>query len=332
MPTGGQFANMLHAESNVALDEPTGESIVDKESSFTKKYDTVDEKLKAIGEELAAAVADLRFDDEWNKMLDVMSRFHHYSLSNQMLIAIQTGGRATRAAGFRKWQELGRQVKKGEKGITILAPKRVSKTEKDENGKPVIGADGKPVRRSFITGFTTATVFDISQTEGDEIPDVDKMMELSEEPPSDFKKDLTDAIHREGFTVEYAAISGGTRGYTDPIDKKVVIRADLPPANQTSTLAHELGHIRMGHLDRMDEYRTGHSGKRPAMEIEAESFAYALCRINGQDPVGKSGRYVASWGDTNPEKVKESAEAVANAVKETLAADPWKNAAERTPA
>lgn len=325
VPTGGQFAAGQLAESTLTLDAPAAESVVDRDSVFTQRYDTIDDKLAAIHGELEAAVADLRDDDEWNRMLDVMGRFHNYSFSNQMLIAMQTKGEATRVAGFRKWQEVGRQVRKGEKGIAILAPKMVRKTVTGADDKPVIGGDGKPLKKPVVVGFTTATVFDVSQTDGDELPDIDAMTTLSDTPPPGYREDLEHSISGEGFTVFYDEIPGGARGYTDPADKKVVIKAGMTDANQVSTLAHELGHIKAGHLDRMDEYHQGHNGSRGAMEIEAESFAFSLSALNGLATQGKSGRYVAGWGNTDPERVRKAAETVAKAVKATVQSGRWQN-------
>ena len=130
----------------------------------------MEEKLAAIQSELEGAAAHLADDDEWNSMLDIMSKFSRYSFGNQMLIALQTKGQATRVAGFRKWEEVHRSVSKGEKAITILAPKKLRVTEKDSTGKQVIGPDGKPTRKTVITGFTTASVFDVSQTTGEDVP------------------------------------------------------------------------------------------------------------------------------------------------------------------
>ena len=328
VPAGGQFAVNPHAAADLEL---TGEelagsesaldaqepppSIVERDSVFTQKYDTVDDKLAALQGEIAGHVEALADDEKWHAYLDAMSQFHRYSFGNQMLIALQTGGRATRVAGFNKWKELDRSVIKGEKGIAILAPKMIRKAAEDSNGKPVIGADGKPVKRQQCVGFTTATVFDISQTEGKDLPD--DGMTLTETPPEGFKADLEKAITDSGYTVSYEDIRGGARGYTSPMEKKVVIQAGMTPANEVSTLAHELGHIKAGHTERTDEYHTGDGGERRSMEVEADSISYVLCRSNGMTPqVGaKTGRYVAGWGGAGPEAVKASAEVVQKTVK-----------------
>lgn len=337
VPTGGQFATTGHTESDITLDspmastetwpedQPAAGSVVNKQTVFTQRYDTLEEKLAAIQVQLHTAVEDLVGDDEWNSMLETMSKFPRYSFGNQMLISLQTEGRATQVAGYRKWTELNRNVRAGEKGIVILAPKKLWVAEKDDNGKAVLGADGKPRKKTVITGFTTATVFDASQTEGEELPDPEKAMLLSETPPAGFREDLETAIAESGFTVSYEPIPGTARGYTDPLGRRVVIREGLPEGNLASTLAHELAHIKAGHLERVDEYHMGHNGSRDAMEIEAESVAHALCAVNGMDSTGKSGRYVAAWGRTNPERIRQAAETVAKTVKNILDTSQWRN-------
>lgn len=305
--------------------EPT-ESIVERESVFTQKYDSTDEKLAALQGEIAGHVAALADDQNWHDYLDAMSQFHRYSLNNQMLIALQTGGRATRVAGFNKWKELDRSVMKGEKGISILAPKTIRKGAEDSNGKPIIGADGKQAKVSRCIGFTTATVFDISQTDGKPLPE--SGTELHEIPPDGFKEDLERAITDSGYTVSYEDIPGSASGYASPTDRKVVIQAGMTPANEVSTLAHELGHIKAGHTERTDEYHNGDGGQRGNMEVEADSVSYVLLRANGMSPqVGaKTGRYVAGWGGSRPEAVKASAEIVQKTVKDLLATGGFRNA------
>ena len=342
VPAGGQFAATGHTESDISLDAPApaattwpdksgldssgpGGSVVQGESVFTQRYDTLDEKLAVIQSELESAVANLADDDEWNRMLETMGKFHRYSLSNQMLIQLQTAGRGTQVAGFRKWEEVNRSVNKGERAITILAPKKLRVAEKDRAGKAVLGADGKPQKKTIITGFTTAAVFDVSQTSGEDLPDPEKMMLLSETPPTGFREDLEAAITSAGFTVSYEPISGTARGYTDPVGRRVVIRDDLPEANSASTLAHELAHIKAGHLDRISEYHMGHNGARDAMEIEAESISHALCAVNGLDSTGKAGRYVAAWGHTDPQRVRQAAETVTKTVRDIIDNHHWRN-------
>jgi len=330
VPSGGQFAAGTHAETDVSLGAEPAASIVDRDSLFTQRYDTLDEKLTAIHGELETRVAALAEDDDWNRYLDTMSRFHHYSFSNQMLIGVQTHFEATRVAGFKTWQGMNRQVRKGEKGISILAPKTIRKDATDSAGKPTLGPDGKPAKKSVIIGFTAVSVFDVSQTDGEPLPDGESMMTLSEEPPPGFQEDLAAAITESGYAVSYDDIPGTARGFTDPHGHRVVIRAGMSEANQVNTLAHELGHIKAGHVEKLDEYHSGHNGNRGAFEVEAESISYVLCRNQGMsaDVGDKSGRYVAGWGNTDPEAVRRSAEHVQKTVKTILGSGRWRNSEE----
>ena len=149
-------------------------------------------------------------------------------------------------------------------------------------------------------------------------------MDLSVTAPVGFQQDLETAIGEAGFSVTYEPISGGARGYTSP-DHRVVIRDDLDEASRAATLAHELGFIKAGHLDRMDEYHMGHTGSRDVMEIEAESIGHDLCAMNGLDSTGAAGRYVATWGRTNPGRVRQAAETVTKTVKAIVDDHRWRN-------
>ncbi|MEJ7648204.1 MAG: ArdC-like ssDNA-binding domain-containing protein [Nakamurella sp.] len=327
IPTGGQFTASAHGESEVALEDsaPAVPSIVDADTVFTQKYDSVEEKIAALQAELVDKVSDLATDEGWREYLESQKRFHHYSLTNQMLISLQTQGRATRVAGFRVWQSMGRQVRKGEKGIAVLAPKKIRKTETDANGKPVKGPDGKPIKRMMLIGFTTATVFDVSQTDGDPLPDGGDRT-LTDTPPDGLREDLETAVAATGYRVEYRTeLPGGSEGYTDGVNKLVVIDSKAVAGNQVSTLAHELGHIMAGHMERTGEYHTGHGGQRGAMEIEAESIASVLCGLNGLRTKEDFGRYVAGWGSTDPEQVRKSGEVVQKTVKAILASNNFRN-------
>ena len=255
-------------------------------------------------------------------------------LFNQLLIAVQNPD-ATRVAGYRKWQEMGRQVRAGEHGIGILAPKAVNVRLEDADGKPILGEDGKPKKVRKVVGFTTATVFDVAQTDGDPLPDIDRS--IHDEPPEGFRYDLESAIAARGYTVAYEPIRGGAQGYTDPVGKRVVVDSSLADADQVGTLAHELGHIAAGHVEdeHRGEYHTGHGGQRGRMEVEAESIGYTLLRSAGMRPPRyASGAYVKGWAGVqhDPDTVKQSATKVSAAVKSILTTGTWRHLAASEPA
>lgn len=295
------------------------------ESVFTTRYDTLEAKLEAFHAELAEATAALADDENWNHYLATMARFHRYSMTNQILIALQRPN-ATYVAGYRKWQELGRQVCKGQKSIQILAPKTVRAERTDAGGKPVLDASGKPVRDVKVVGFTTASVFDVSQTDGEPLPEMDRS--LSEEPPEGFVEDLEAAVEHAGYSVSYEPVPGSTEGFTEPSTKRVVVDSSLSPGSRASVLAHELGHIAAGHVDETEHYHTGAGGQRGAMEVEAESIAHVLCRSAGMTtPATTSAPYVAGWAQTAaaPDVVAASAKKVSSTVKGLLSTGRWRH-------
>ena len=302
--------------------KPTPKKRLSKEEWLAKKK----EELAGYHEELEEQIENLKNDANWKNYLDSMSKFHTYSFGNQLLIMMQKPD-ATRVAGFNKWKELGRSVKKGESSsISILAPKMAGVERKDANGNLMRDAQGKIIKTQRCIGFTGVKVFDISQTEGDALPSLPK---LSETPPAGFKEDMESAVQSYGYTVEYNKDSGRGEGFTSKTTKKVVINEALNDGQKASVLAHELGHIAAGHMDRTD-YHTGHGGGRSTMEVEAESISYVLCRSNGMTPnVGtESKSYVAGWSRINVDKdvIKQSGEKVANVVSELLKKHSWRNA------
>jgi antirestriction protein ArdC len=309
----GTFTDKPQSAPELTLADPFVDEVA--ETVLTKKYDTKQEKTQAFHEELEKHVAGLADDANWNDYLVTMSKFHRYSPFNQMLIRMQRPD-ATRVAGFKKWLEVERNVMRGQKGISIYRPITINATEEDANGNPVKGPDGKPVKRKK-TVFGIATVFDVAQTEGKDLPVADDS--ITEDAPEGFVDDLEASIRATGYSVHYEDIPGGASGYTQESTKKVVVDAKLNAGDRARVLAHEHGHISCGHMDR-DDYHTGQNGQRGAMEVEAESFAYVVCRAAGMtSEIGNSSAtYVAGWSRAEPEAVKKSAETVAKAVKDVL--------------
>lgn len=302
---------------------------------FTAKYESVEEKVAAYTGELDKAFASLDNDEDWLNYLDFASKFHRYSPNNQLLIALQTDGRATHVAGFRAWDEKwGRQVRKGEKAIGILAPKAITLTEKDPSGNPVMGPDGKPKKRRAVVGFTTAAVFDIAQTDGPEVPTSGYETQHADVPPDGFMADMEAAAAEAGYTVEYRDMdshaAGTAQGWTDPRGKSIVIDSSQSPGSQANTLAHELGHVYAGHCepDQAGKYHVGQGGCRGQMETEAESIAYVLTRANGMSDVNvrSSAVYAKSWARGDKDAVRSAAENVSKATKKVLYSTKFRNA------
>jgi antirestriction protein ArdC len=263
---------------------------------MTAKTAERDAKLAAAHDKLVEATEALRSSEGWAAMLAFAGKFHRYSLNNQMLIAMQRP-EATRVAGFNRWKELGRTVRKGEKGIAILAPMTYKRT--DEAGEDTYG----------IRGFRLAYVFDVEQTDGEPIPDI-RPETLEGEAPEGLWDALAAQVAAAGYTLT-TGDTGAANGYTEPATRTVVISGRLGPLAAVKTLAHELAHIELGHT--LDEYRTC----RDRNETEAESTAAILLGAHGVDTDAYSTAYITHWAKDG-KQVREAAEAVLKAARAIL--------------
>jgi len=272
--------------------------------SFTDKTTRVED----IRREIEDAMDRLDTSESWQAFLDHRSKFHQYSLNNQMLIMMQKP-EATQVAGFNKWKELGRSVNKGEKAIWIQAPMVVRKKSDDPDSDE---------RR--VIGFKPVPVYDVSQTNGKPLPTPPVVYTQEQgEAPAGMVDDLSEQIKSHGYTVEYEDLGADATakdGYTDPVGKRVVINTSRSSAHQAMTLAHELGHIDLGHMERMHDYTRG--GQRPQMEVEAESVAYVIGRHYGYKPVNPFG-YIDGWAQGDKNLVKSTATNVCASSKRILA-------------
>ena len=227
------------------------------------------EQAKKIAEE---ALTELMEDldkgksERLMKYLGVMAQFHNYSVSNQILISMQRP-EASHVAGYRKWKTLGRQVKKGEKGIAILAPILYRKsTDSDDEEK--------------LVAFKTAYVFDINQTEGKELPDFARVGGA----PVGYIERLKEYIQQQGIILKYTNTLGGAEGvsYGDVIK----VKKGLAPAADFSVLVHELGHWFL--------HKNPHNypSDRKVRETEAEAVAFVVCRAAGLDTNTAASDYI----------------------------------------
>ncbi len=210
--------------------------------------------------------------------LRTMSRFARYSLGNILLIAGQRPD-ATRVAGFRKWKELGRHVRRGEHGIAILAPMVRRREEASRMRRPRPEKGYAPTKTDeWLMGFKTAYVFDISQTEGTPLPEFVRV----QGDPREYLARLRRFSEDRGIRIEYAASLGGADGVSR--GGTVRLRTGLPPAEEFSTLAHELGHELL--------HRDGQRRSRSTEETESEAVAFVVCEAVGLDSRRASNDYV----------------------------------------
>ena len=237
--------------------------------------------------------------DQLVAYLTAMANFHHYSFRNIMLITMQFPD-ATRVAGFRTWLKLGRHVKHGEKGILIIAPMFVKKSREHANAETE-----QDVEKQLC--FTAAHVFDVSQTEGEPLPEFARV----EGDPSEFMPRLKHLIAEKGIALEYADNLGGPEGLSAGL--KIIVLNTLTPANEFSVLVHELAH-EMLHKDerRKDTCRT-------VRETEAEAVAFIVSRAVGLQTNSSASDYIQLY-DGTPETLQASLDAIRTAASEIIEA------------
>lgn len=257
----------------------------------TATASTVDRSAELL-EQLHAGIDQLRTSDDWTRWLNVATSFHRYSFNNVVLIYCQRPD-ATTVAGYQAWRRLGRQVRKGEHGIKILAPHRRKRTETDE-------ITGETTTVTRLTGFGVATVFDITQTEGPDLPDAGPRR-LEGDAPGMLRHQLAALIRAQGFTYAVAELPRGhetANGVTDFTRRTVTVRPDLAKAQEAKTCAHELAHVLL-HAGLTNE-------DRARAEVEAESVAYIVLGAHGIDAGTYSLPYVTAWSHGDPDLVAET--------------------------
>jgi antirestriction protein ArdC len=252
------------------------------------------DRLRALHAQLETAFADLVSGDDWARMLAVAARFHHYSPANVMLILTQSPD-ASRVAGYRTWQSLGRQVRRGERGIAILAP-CTYRTQNDDDPTD----DDAPAR--VLRGFKVAHVFDISQTDGDPVPDIRPAL-LDGAAPAGLWDALAAQVTAAGFDLQRADCRPAN-GRTDYTARSVTVRPDVSDAQAAKTLAHELAHVLL------HDGAAYALGCRGLVEVEAESVAYVVASAAGLPTDTYSLPYVAHWSGGNVNAIKATADRV----------------------
>ena len=263
------------------------------------------EERQAQAEALHASITEqveaLRDTAQWLRFLDFAQHLHSYSLNNLFLILSQCPD-ASRVAGFRAWQAVGRQVRKGETGIRIFGYSKKTITEED--------SAGNEVEKSFAR-FPILSVFDISQTDliDGEADGSTITEQLTGSDDFGIIEALTAHLTGAGWTIERRELPGSKNGYTEPQARLVVLDANLSSEHAAKTLIHEAAHIELGHIDDIREY-VEHRG---IAETEAESVAYIVAGMVGFDTSAYSIGYIAGWADGDTELIKSTAARVLRA-------------------
>lgn len=280
------------------------------ESTTTERFITQAEKVKEITDKLERGIKDLFESDKYKNYLKTMSRFHNYSFSNSLLIAIQKPD-ATYVAGYTSWEKnFDRHVQKGQKGIRILAPSPY-KIKKDvdmidpSTHRPVLGRDGKPLREMIevtVPAYKVTTVFDISQTEGRDLPEIATDLQNDVEGYNRFMEVLKTI---SPVPIEFRAFEGMSHGYYHLDDKKIVIKEGMSQQQTLKTCIHEITHEILHDRDTGKE--KDHMPDMHTREVEAESVAYTVCQHFGIDSSDYSFGYIAGWSSgKNLEELKAS--------------------------
>ncbi len=238
----------------------------------------------AVSEALARlelAVAEIHDSDTFRAYLAAQARFHHYSWGNVLLILSHRPD-ATHVAGYRTWQSLGRSVRRGERGIRIVVPLRPSNPQPVDDSED--GETGIDTHRSWMH-YGTGVVFDITQTEGAPLPNVEVPV-LEGEGDRTLYGRLEEVARSEGLPVDWVGddeLNEGTMGYYHPKERRIALR-EASPLQMTKTLAHELAH-----------YFNEAECSSAAEETRAEAIAYVVCSHFGMDTGARSFPYVAVW-------------------------------------
>ena len=284
------------------------------------------DKLKEITDRLEQGIMELFDSDRYKEYLRVMSKIHNYSFNNTLLIAMQKPD-ASLVAGFQSWKNnFKRNVVKGEKGIKILAPspfKIKQEMEKIDPAtqKPVIGADGKPVKEEkeiTIPAFKVVSVFDVSQTEGKELPDIAVDMLTGD---VECFKDVFAALEKTSpVPIGFEKIEGNSHGYYHLEEKRIAIDEGMSELQTIKTAIHEIAHAKLHDIDpnAPKEERAGRPDRR-TREVQAESVAYAVCQHYGLDTSDYSFGYVAGWSSGRElDELKSSLETIRSTAAEII--------------
>ncbi len=260
--------------------------------------------------QLVAGVEALTTSEQWLAYLAVAAKFTRYSANNTFLIMVQRPD-ATRVAGFHTWKSLGRSVKKGAKGIAILCPcVRRDRVEDADSGEIIT--------QSRVAGFRVDYVFDVHDTEGDDLPDdALQVQHPVGVAPDNMWDTLVRRVEEAGFTVQCAPVCdealGTAWGRTQYAERLVTVKSTADPAGACKTLAHELAHVLL-HEHRLYEHRG-------TVEVEAESVAFIVSAAWGLDASSYSTGYLAGWSGGDVAAITATADKVLGCARTILEAD-----------
>lgn len=258
---------------------------------------TAKEKSEELLKRIEAGIKDVISSDNFQNYLRFVSKFHHYSLNNSILLFLQNPN-VTHVAGYAAWQKkFHRQVKKGEKGLTIFRPQKVQRVALDEDGNPVLDEDGNPVQKVYLT-FYPATVFDVSQTTGDPLPELESTTLTADVSNYDDFMKILRSVSK--YPIEFENITFGAEGYFDRSEHRIAIQENMPQLQTISVMLHEIVHSYLHDVDPATlppkEFR----------EVEAETTAFIIADHFGLDTSADSFSYLANWGQQDYKELHAS--------------------------
>ena len=251
-----------------------------------------EDKVKALVDKLKEGTAEVFSSEKYKQYLSAMAQFHGYSYNNILLILWQQPD-ASYVAGYKTWENLERYVKKGEKGITILAPcpKKYMKLVQvldEKTGEVLVDETGKPITKDMeisYTSFRPATVFDISQTEGKALPSLTEELSGQVQDYQIFMESIREVAPAP---IRFDIWHESKKGYYSLSEKEIVIKSGKSEMQTIKTAVHETAHSIL-HKD------AAHLKDSATMEVEAESIAYVVCQSLGLDTSDYSFGYLAGW-------------------------------------
>ena len=305
---------------------------LERRVKFMADKPTNRERLQQITAGIEQGIKELFESDKYMRYLSVMSRFHRYSVNNTMLIYMQKPD-ATLVAGYNKWKnQFERHVKKGEHGITIIAPtpfkKKIEEQKLDPDTKaPMLDADGKVImeeREVEIPMFRPVKVFDVSQTDGKPLPELASSLSGSVQNYEAFME----ALRRSApVPLSVEPMAANMDGYFSPDQQRIAIRAGMSEVQTVSAAVHEIAHSKLHNYAKVQKEAARASDKEPPKkkdrnteEVEAESISYAVCQYYGIQTGENSFGYIANWsqGKELPE-LRASLETINKAAGELIA-------------
>lgn len=303
-----------------------GSTVSEKKATYDPKKAAENRKqeMKDITDRLEKGVSEIFQSDKYKQFLDTMAKFPRYSLNNNLLIMMQKPD-ATLCQSYTGWKQMGRFVKKGEKGIRILAPapykleREQDKT--DENGRKILDKDGEPVKETVevnITAFKPVSTFDLSQTEGEPLPSIG-VSELTGSVEG--YQNLFEAIKQASpVPIAFEDINGSTKGYFHTEENRIALQKGMSEIQNVKTVIHEMAHAKLHNMEAQKAREDG-GQTRSSKEVEAESVAYTVCQHFGIETSDYSFAYVAGWSKGKEmTELKESLTTIRNAASELITA------------